>query len=118
MNNFLLENDVVIGVFNYKHESFNYSENCNPMVLGMTYRESDDSFFYTKEQLAGFELNWRNGELDFIDSKSYAADFPYLSEIQTYKQELRDYDYNEGLTENRPSRPVTVKGSQIITGDK
>lgn len=63
------------------------------------------------------ELNWRNSELDFIDSKNYAADFPYLSEVQTYKQNLRDYDYNEGLAENRPSRPVTVKGSQIITGD-
>lgn len=70
------------------------------------------------EAMVDSEYQWRNGELDFIDSKNYKDDFPYLSEIQTYKQALRDYDYSAGLTENRPSRPVTAKGSQIITGDK
>lgn len=62
------------------------------------------------------ELNWRNAELDFVDSKNYKDDFPYLQEIQTYKQELRDYDYHSGDSSERPSRPITAKGSQIITG--
>lgn len=62
------------------------------------------------------EVRWRNAELDYIDSKNYASDFPYLTEVLQYKQALRDYTEVDGFpATERPQRPLTPKGQPIIT---
>ncbi|ASI93596.1 hypothetical protein [Vibrio rotiferianus] len=61
------------------------------------------------------EKAWRNQELAYIDSQSYGESFPYFTQVEDYKQALRDYpmqpDFPYG---DRPVRPTTPSGSQII----
>ncbi|MFH4600084.1 phage tail assembly chaperone [Vibrio diabolicus] len=62
------------------------------------------------------EKAWRDGELDYVDSKNYGESFPYFTQVEDYKQALRDYpmqpDFPYG---ERPVRPVNENGNPIIT---
>ncbi|WP_411063248.1 phage tail assembly chaperone [Vibrio rotiferianus] len=61
------------------------------------------------------EKAWRNEEIDYVDSKNYGSSFPYFTQVEDYKQALRDYpiqpDFPYG---DRPVRPTTPSGSHII----
>ncbi|MFN1620500.1 phage tail assembly chaperone [Vibrio rotiferianus] len=54
--------------------------------------------------------------MDYVDSKNYGSSFPYFTQVEDYKQALRDYpmqpDFPYG---ERPVRPVNENGNPIIT---
>ncbi|UTZ44609.1 phage tail assembly chaperone [Vibrio campbellii] len=62
------------------------------------------------------EKKWRDEELDYVDSKNYGESFPYFSEIEAYKQALRDYPMQPDFPYcESPKRPKTESGYEIIT---
>jgi hypothetical protein len=55
------------------------------------------------------EQYWVNSELKRTDILVILPDYPYTSELITYRQELRDYD----LEGNRPVNPTTISGKPL-----
>lgn len=66
----------------------------------------------TQEQI---ERAWRDSEIKVCAELKQETDHPYLLEINAYLQLLRDYPSEADFpTGERPTRPVTPSGTQII----